>query len=313
MGAGLARVADPGHAVLHIPIGAARWRPRPARPSRISPRERISHRNEPCGCPEFDRAISRRSFLKRAGVAGLVAGLASETAFTRLAFGASNYSGDVLVILSLRGGFDGLQAVVPAAGSSYDEYIALRPNVGIPSGQLLQLDSTFGLHPALASLKPLYDAGTFGDRARRRDGGARPVALLRHGGARARRAGDLRPHRLDRPRPRAPRGELRLPGRPDGERPAGHGLPRPVTRAGHVVHRRLRALGRVGRRTSGSGGMRRSAACTRTRRPSCVRRPRRRSTRCRRRRRWNRPATHRRTAPSTRTRTSATTCATWLG
>ncbi len=97
-------------------------------------RERISHRNKPCGCPEFDRAISRRSFLKRAGAAGLVAGLASETAFTRLAFGASNYSGDVLVILSLRGGFDGLQAVVPAAGSSYDEYIALRPNVGIRAG-----------------------------------------------------------------------------------------------------------------------------------------------------------------------------------
>jgi uncharacterized protein (DUF1501 family) len=125
-------------------------------------RERISHRNKPCGCPDFDRAITRRSFLKRAGAAGLVAGLASETAFTRLAFGASDYSGDVLVILSLRGGFDGLQAVVPAAEPHYSDYVALRPNLRIPSGALLPLDSTFGLHPALGILKPLYDAGTFG-------------------------------------------------------------------------------------------------------------------------------------------------------
>jgi len=124
--------------------------------------ERISHRNKPCGCPEFDRAISRRSFLKRAGVAGLVAGIASETAFTRLAFGATPYTGDVLVILSLRGGFDGLQAIVPAAEPHYSDYIALRPNVGIPSGQLIQLDGTFGMHPALAALKPLYDAGSLG-------------------------------------------------------------------------------------------------------------------------------------------------------
>ena len=124
--------------------------------------ERISHRNKPCGCPEFDRAISRRSFLKRAGVAGLVAGIASETAFTRLAFGATPYTGDILVILSLRGGFDGLQAVVPAAEPHHSNYLDLRPNVGIPSGQLIQLDGTFGMHPALAPLKPLYDSGAFG-------------------------------------------------------------------------------------------------------------------------------------------------------
>jgi uncharacterized protein (DUF1501 family) len=122
-------------------------------------RERISHRSKTCGCPDFDRAISRRSFLKRAGVAGLVAGIAAETAFTRLAFGATPYAGDVLVILSLRGGFDGLQAIVPAADP---DYLDLRPNVGIPASALLQLDATFGMHPALGALKPFWDAGTFG-------------------------------------------------------------------------------------------------------------------------------------------------------
>ena len=38
----------------------------------------------------------------------------------------------------------------------------MRPNIRIPQGALLQLDQMFGLHPAMAPLKPFYDAGTFG-------------------------------------------------------------------------------------------------------------------------------------------------------
>ncbi|MFN8232121.1 MAG: DUF1501 domain-containing protein [Actinomycetota bacterium] len=112
-----------------------------------------------CGCPDYERGMSRRSFLKRAGLSGLVAGVASQTLFTRLAFASAPYSGDVLVVLSLRGGFDGLNAVVPAADPDYATW---RPNVGVPAGALLQLDGTFGLHPAMAPLKPLYDAGQLG-------------------------------------------------------------------------------------------------------------------------------------------------------
>ena len=114
---------------------------------------------KPCGCPDFGRAISRRSFLKRAGVAGLVAGLASETAFTQLVFAAGAYTGDVLVVLSLRGGFDGLQAIVPTADP---DYLGWRPNVGIPQSALTMLDSTFGMHPALTPMKPFWDSGLFG-------------------------------------------------------------------------------------------------------------------------------------------------------
>ncbi len=111
-----------------------------------------------CGCPEFE-GLSRRSFLKLAAAAGAVAGLVTEGLATRLAFAAAPYGGDVLVVLSLRGGFDGLQAIVPAGDPNYPLW---RPNVGIPTGALIQLDAMFGMHPAMAPLKPLYDAGTLG-------------------------------------------------------------------------------------------------------------------------------------------------------
>jgi uncharacterized protein (DUF1501 family) len=113
-----------------------------------------------CGCPAQPE-ISRRSFLKAAGATGIVAGLASEGMFTRLAFGAP-YVGDVLVVLSLRGGMDSLQAVVPATAAQYDHYADHRPNIAVPLGQLLPLDANFGLHPAMAPLKPFYDAGSLG-------------------------------------------------------------------------------------------------------------------------------------------------------
>ena len=113
---------------------------------------------KPCGCPHMP-AVSRRNFLKAAGVAGVVAGIAGEGMFTRMAFGATPYTGDVLVVLSLRGGFDGLSAIVPASDANY---VALRPNIAVPQGQLIQLDQTFGMHPAMAPLKPFWDDGTFG-------------------------------------------------------------------------------------------------------------------------------------------------------
>lgn len=117
--------------------------------------------SQPCGCPAQPE-ISRRSFLKAAGATGVVAGLASERMFTRLAFGATPYVGDVLVVLSLRGGMDSLQAVVPAAAAQYGHYVNHRPNIAVPQGQLLPLDANFGLHPAMAPLKPFYDAGSLG-------------------------------------------------------------------------------------------------------------------------------------------------------
>jgi uncharacterized protein (DUF1501 family) len=78
---------------------------------------------------------------------------------TKYAFAADGYSGDVLVVLSLRGGFDGLNAFAPIAEPRYR---ALRPNVAIPESKLIQLDGTFGMHPALEPLHKYWKNGTFG-------------------------------------------------------------------------------------------------------------------------------------------------------
>jgi uncharacterized protein (DUF1501 family) len=78
-------------------------------------------------------------------------------AFTQVAFADAGYTGDVLVVLSLRGGFDGLNSIVPTGDP---HYASARPNIGIPQGVLHQLDSTFGLHPALVPLLPYWQAGT---------------------------------------------------------------------------------------------------------------------------------------------------------
>jgi uncharacterized protein (DUF1501 family) len=61
-----------------------------------------------------------------------------------------------LVVLFQRGAADGLNIVVP-----YQEknYYAMRPSIAIQKNQVLDLDGFFGLHPSMASFKPLYDQG----------------------------------------------------------------------------------------------------------------------------------------------------------
>lgn len=115
---------------------------------------------EGCGCPDGPGAgsFSRRSLLKALGV-GAMTLVATEHVHTQVAFAAPGYAGDVLVVLSLRGGMDGLSAVVPGGDP---DYYRLRPTIGVPQSSLLGLDGTFGLHPAMAPLLPLWKAGRLG-------------------------------------------------------------------------------------------------------------------------------------------------------
>jgi uncharacterized protein (DUF1501 family) len=65
---------------------------------------------------------------------------------------------DLLVCIFQRGAADGLNAVVP-----YDDpdYYLKRSTINVPkaTAMALDLDGFFGLHPALAPLKPIYDLG----------------------------------------------------------------------------------------------------------------------------------------------------------
>jgi uncharacterized protein (DUF1501 family) len=114
-----------------------------------------------CGCPQ-ETGLSRRTLLRTAtaaGALGLVATAVGEGVTTRYAFADTTTAapaGDVLVVLSLRGGFDGLAAVVPVGDPGY---AGLRPNLGLDTGSLLPLTGIFGLHPALAPLLPLWRSG----------------------------------------------------------------------------------------------------------------------------------------------------------
>ena len=115
-----------------------------------------------CQCEEGLRTgvgLSRRSFLGRVGAlgaAGVVTKVVGSESSLQLAYADPGYSGDTIVVISLRGGFDGLSAVVPIGDPAY---AASRPTIGIPASRALPLDSMFGLHPALAPLRPLYTAG----------------------------------------------------------------------------------------------------------------------------------------------------------
>src|SRR3954452_2084067 len=115
-----------------------------------------------CGCSQgraLASQVSRRTLLAGAGALGAlgaVVGVASPSAATQLAFAGTAYTGDTIVILSLRGGFDGLSAVAPVGDPAY---FAARPSIAVPASRAIKLDAMFGLHPALAPLKPVWDAG----------------------------------------------------------------------------------------------------------------------------------------------------------
>jgi uncharacterized protein (DUF1501 family) len=115
---------------------------------------------QPCGCSDF--ALSRRGFLATtAAAAGVMAGATMfGDAFRQVAYGGAA-GGNVVVVLSLRGGADGLSMVVPR-GADHDLLAGYRPGIVVPETALIGGDPNFGLHPAFAPLLPMWNAGTFG-------------------------------------------------------------------------------------------------------------------------------------------------------
>ncbi len=109
-------------------------------------------------CSDFTRSqLSRRSILQ--GAAAVGGGLAVTQMFgdaMMQATFAGTPGGNTLVVISLRGGIDGLGVVVPHGDP---EYYKARPSTAVPVGSLLAKDAMFGLHPAMAPLEPLWKSG----------------------------------------------------------------------------------------------------------------------------------------------------------
>ena len=109
------------------------------------------------------RRLTRRGFLAASGVAG-AAGIAGGAAWASLAHSAgtrpvstTTSAAGTLVLITLYGGNDGLDTVVPAADPAYQK---LRGTLAISEHDALPLADGLALHPSLVRLKRRYDTGS---------------------------------------------------------------------------------------------------------------------------------------------------------
>ena len=108
-----------------------------------------------CSCEDF--SVTRRSLLKSGAVLG--GGMAVTQMFGEAMMQSSfagTTGGNTMVVISLRGGIDGLGVVVPHGDAGY---ATNRPNTKVATSELLCKDAMFGLHPKMAALQPLWNAG----------------------------------------------------------------------------------------------------------------------------------------------------------
>jgi len=110
--------------------------------------------------------MQRRQFLHGLGALGAAATLAQMALFSQRAQAATN-DYKALVCVFLFGGNDGNNTLVPIDATGYANYAAIRGRIALPQANLVPLPETtgtarFGLHPNLAALLPLWQAGQVG-------------------------------------------------------------------------------------------------------------------------------------------------------
>jgi uncharacterized protein (DUF1501 family) len=119
----------------------------------------------PCDCSTA--SMDRRVFV-RAGTLALVSLGLDPIFLTRAAYANRSTAQPpnrqkTLICVFQRGAVDGLNMIVPHGDAAYYRE---RPRIAVPppgkDGGALDLDGTFGLHPALAPLLPFYRAGSLG-------------------------------------------------------------------------------------------------------------------------------------------------------
>ena len=102
-------------------------------------------------------SLSRRGFLQGSALVGC--SLAAHPLMSGITL-ASAPGDNRLVVIILRGAMDGLDVVRPVGDP---DFAALRPGFAAGSaGESVALDGFYALHPAMAGLKPWWDAGEMG-------------------------------------------------------------------------------------------------------------------------------------------------------
>jgi len=72
-----------------------------------------------------------------------------------------------LVCVSLAGGNDSFNMLIPKGDSEYNEYATTRSNLAIPQNDILQINPntsdgrTFGLHPSMPDMHQMFESGFF--------------------------------------------------------------------------------------------------------------------------------------------------------
>ncbi len=117
------------------------------------------------GHDQEHKAWSRRSFLQAMGIAGsgsmmLGANMLTASGPSPLnAAIAAAETDNILILIRLSGGNDGLSTVIPM--EQYDSYANARPNIYIPESKVLKLTDEYGVPSYMTSLEPMWGDGQF--------------------------------------------------------------------------------------------------------------------------------------------------------
>ena len=111
------------------------------------------------------KTLNRRDFLRTSGAAALFAATPG-LAYSQVVGGPGPFTDyKALVCVFLFGGNDSFNMLVPNTTAEYNAYAASRQNMGLLQTDLLPISPAssgnpdFGLHPAMATTKTLFDSG----------------------------------------------------------------------------------------------------------------------------------------------------------
>lgn len=102
---------------------------------------------------------TRRGFM--VGCSAAIASFTGGLSFTAFSSMAAEPNQEIVIVIFLRGGMDGLNLVMPIAGADRGYYEDKRERIAIPvsgTNAALPLTNLFGLHPSAAPLVDLYQA-----------------------------------------------------------------------------------------------------------------------------------------------------------